>query len=126
MRVWAMVLAAVTLAGCGVPKEAGRFAGQEIALLAATPADGMDDDAVRQALISQVDAWDEMVGLLDRREFLGTPVGEDFTALVHEAAALARREKVLMEDHEDVPELNREVLAHMQAMWGKVKAYLGE
>lgn len=56
----------------------------------------------------------------------GTAVKADFAALVEQAAALARREKALIDAGEDDPAANRRALAAMRKMWGDVRAYLGE
>src|SRR5436190_1415242 len=92
------------LAGCGVPREAGRLAAAESGVLAQVPA---DDAGVRRELAGQVAAWERLVGLLDQREFGGVAVGEDFVALVREAAALAGGQKELMDGEEDEAALNR-------------------
>jgi hypothetical protein len=124
-RLRGLAVAAVVLlvAGCGVPREAGRLATAEVGVLAVLPA---EDDAVRRMLAGQPAAWEQLAGLLDRQELGGTAVGEDFRALVCEAAALARRQKELLDAGEDEAALNRAALAKMRAMWGDVARYLGE
>ncbi len=111
------------LAGCGVPREAGALAAQEVSLLAAA---GDDDAAVKAALTGQTEAWNSLSGLLSRRELGGAAVTADFAALVEQAAALARRQKALMDAGQDDPADDRRALQAMEKMWQDVRTYLGE
>ncbi len=119
--VW-VVLAAVALSGCGVPREAGGLARREAAVRGAAAA---DDAAVRAALAGQAEAWEALAGMARRREVLGVAVGADFVALVDQAAALARRQGELIAAGEDEAALNREALERMRKLWGEVERYLG-
>jgi hypothetical protein len=118
-----VVLVAVLLAGCGVPREAGRVAGREAALLGSVAS---DDDTVRQALVGQADAWDSMAAMVQRHEAFGVTVGADFVALVEQTADLARRQRELIEQGKDDPAANRQALEQMRKLWADVQRYLGE
>jgi hypothetical protein len=113
----------LVLAGCGVPRSAGQFALRQEGL-AAGVAD--DDASIRAALAGQADAWISMEQFMRQRQPGGTAVKADFAALVEQAAALARREKALIDAGEDDPAANRRALAAMRKMWGDVRAYLGK
>jgi hypothetical protein len=130
MRRMGAILVAVVLmgwGGCGVPKEAGQLAGREEALLEQSGNEVQQDDAaVRATLVSQADAWGTMAALMRRRVAFGTAVRSDFVSLVDQAAALARRQRELIEQGKDEAAANRAALEEMRKMWGDVRRYLGE
>lgn len=111
------------LAACGIPRDAARLA-------AASAADPFpaDDDAIRESLRVQGDAWTRLSALLLEREIGGIHAGgaanSKFTALVLQTAALARRQADLIERHEDTPAENRAILERLQALWRSADAYL--
>ncbi len=73
------------LAACGVPKEAGLIAAQGAAASATMPA---DDAGVREELKGQAAMWEQLSGLLKKREFGGIMgVDSDFGHLVDQTAA---------------------------------------
>jgi hypothetical protein len=122
-RAGAVLVAALAMAGtgCGVPREAGRLAAAESQALV-TPA---DDAAVRQAMLQQETAWRSLADLAARREFGGiTGVDGRFVELVHRAAALAARQRVLIEQGADDPSQNRATLEAFRALWEQTDRYL--
>jgi hypothetical protein len=123
--LWLVVggLWCVVLASCGVPREAWSLAGREEAVLGAV---AEDDAAVRGALVAQADAWDAMADLVQRQDAFGTPVNGDFIGLVRQTAALARRQRELIERGEDDAGLNRQTLAQLRRIWSDARRYLGE
>jgi Membrane bound FAD containing D-sorbitol dehydrogenase len=117
------LLALAALSACGIPRQAAQLAAQQQSLLAATPD---DDAAIRAALANQPDAWISLSNLLTQRQLGGIAVNADFSALVEQAAALAQRQKTLIDAAQDDPVDNRRALQAMQKMWGDVKTYMGE
>src|SRR5579875_252048 len=117
---WALVLAA--LAGCsGVPRAAGTLARSEAAAIV-VPA---GDAEVRAALLQQADAWQQLSGFLGQRESGGiTGVDARFVELVNRAAALAARQRALIEQGVDDPAQNRATLESFRALWQQSNRYL--
>ena len=122
-RVIVMGLWGVLVMGCGAPREAGTLARQEVALLAATPA---DDAAVRDALSAQAEAWSSLATLVQRHDGFGTAVGADFIDVVQRTAALACRQRELIVQGRDDPALNRQNLEHLRELWADAARYLGD
>jgi hypothetical protein len=119
--VVAMVLWAVVTGGCGVPREAGRLAAAESQALVAP----IDDAAVRQALVQQEAAWRSLADLAQQRKLGGiTRVDARFTELVNRAAALAARQRTLIEQGADDPADNRATLEAFRALWTQTSRYL--
>ena len=123
MRKVMGLVVVMLLAGCGVPKSAATFAVRQEGLVAAV---GEDDASIRAALAGQADAWRSMREFMQMRALGGTAVKADFAALVEQAAALAKREKELIDAGQDNPAANRRALQAMRKMWGDVKTYLGQ
>jgi hypothetical protein len=111
------------LAACGIPRDAGTLAAA--AAIDPLPA---DDDAIRQSLLTQADAWTRLSALLLETQIggihAGSAMNSRFTALVLQTAALARRQAELIERNEDTPEENRAILERFQALWRSADAYL--
>jgi len=122
-KIGMVLLAAALLAGCGVPRQAGRIAAQQAALLGTV---APDDAAVRAALLAQTDAWDSMAAMVQEHQPLGITAGPDFIALVEQTATLARRQRDLIQQGADDPALNRQTLEQLRKLWGDVQRYLGD
>lgn len=130
MRMKWLVLAAVLavaggvvgMAGCGVPREAGATAGRQAAALAAVPG---DEAAVRTALLAQADAWNALSNTVRQKAAFGVTVGTDFVGLVDQTAALARRQRTLIQQGADDPAADRQALEEMRKLWVDVQRYLG-
>jgi hypothetical protein len=119
--VVAMVLWAVVTGGCGVPREAARLAAAESQALT-VPA---DDAAVRQALLQQESAWRSLANLARQRKLGGiTGVDARFTELVDRAAALAARQRALIEQSADDPAANHATLEAFRTLWAQTSRYL--
>lgn len=118
-----LIFLTALLAACGIPREAGHLAARHAA--EPLPADA---EGVRAALAAQGDAWTRLGGLLLQNEFggirAGTEVHTQFTAIVVQTAALARRQRELIERGEDDPDQNRAVLERLRALWKSANAYL--
>ena len=118
--IWIVALALIS--GCGVPRAAGPLAAQGVATLTTMPA---DDAGVREALIHQADAWTQLAVLVRSREFGGIGgVDQSFIALVEQTAALARRQRDLIDAGQDDPTLNRAALEKLRALWADAAKYL--
>jgi hypothetical protein len=112
------------LTACGIPREAASLAAARAAA-APLPA---DDAAIREALRTQADDWTHLAALTLRSEAGGIQAGaasrEKFTSLVVQTAALARRQRDLLDAREDDPQTNRAVLERLQSLWRSADAYL--
>ena len=102
--MWAGVLVVLGFAGCGVPREAGPAAGRQAAALAAL---SDDDAAIRTALLAQADAWNTLSNTVRQKAAFGVTVGSDFVGLVDQTAALARRQRTLIQQGVDDPAADR-------------------
>jgi hypothetical protein len=121
-RTLTLLLLAASLEACGVPREAGRVAAVNATALEQLPA---DDQAVRGALVAQADAWTHLAALLLDRELGGIQgVDPEFTRLIVQTAALARRQRDLINQQEDDPPHNREALGKLRNLWHSADAYL--
>jgi hypothetical protein len=123
MGLAAVLFATLTLAACGVPREAGTLAAEQAA--AATMP--MDDAAVRQQLQQEAVAWETLSQLLRKQEFGGiTGVDPTFVQLVDQSAALAKRDGDIVTSGQDDTALNRASLQHFNNLWHEADQYLNQ
>jgi hypothetical protein len=116
-----LAVVAATLAGCGVPRDAGRLAATQ-ATVSTMPA---DDAGVRAALLEQDAAWQSLAGMLKKRELGGiTGVDGRFSELVGRATAFAARQRELIDQGRDDPAQNRATLESFRALWQQTSRYL--
>jgi hypothetical protein len=119
----AVFFAALTLAACGVPREAGTLAAQQ----AATVTMPTDDAAVRQQLQQEAAAWATLSQLLKKQEFGGiTGVDAAFAQLVDQTAVLAKRDSDIVTSGQDDAALNRASLQHFNNLWHQADQYLNQ
>jgi hypothetical protein len=116
-------LAALTLAGCGVPREAASLA--HAAAAASQPADAADPAVIRTALLAQRQQWNQLEMLVYEQEFLGVwGVDDRFRTLVSRTAALARRQAQLIEQQQDDPAQNAAAIRALETLWRDADRYL--
>ena len=123
VRLLGCVAAMVVLAGCGVPRETLMLARAQAALVTEAEA---DDAVVRAKLVAQDQAWRRMAALVMQREFGGIAVDEEFVELVKQVAALAKRQRQLIERNEDDVEWNRQALERFEMLWRNAERYLAK
>ncbi|HVX83681.1 MAG TPA: hypothetical protein VH253_02580 [Phycisphaerae bacterium] len=122
VRAMWMAAAIGAVAGCGLPREAGRLAATEAASATTMPA---DDAGVRAALVAQDGAWQSLSGLAGKQEFGGiTGVDARFTELVRRAAAFSARQRTLIEAGQDDPAADRAALQSFEELWRQTNRYL--
>jgi hypothetical protein len=123
LPLFVLFLFITLLPGCGIPREAAQLAASHVA--APLPA---DDAGVRAALRAQADDWTHLGGLLLRSGFggirAGAQVNAKFTTLVLQTAALARRQRDLIDHGQDDPQQNRAILERLRSLWASADAYL--
>jgi len=119
----AAVIGALLLVRCGVPREALMLARTEAALVTDPSA---DDTEVRTKLIAQDQAWSQLATMVDQREPGGIVVNAEFVELVKQVAALAKRQRQLIEQQQDDPAFNRQALERFEMLWKDAEKYLAK
>jgi hypothetical protein len=110
---------AVALLGCGVPREAGAIAAAEAAV--GVPG---TDAAIRTQLAAEDGQWTQLAQVLQQREFGGISVDAAFVNLVHQTAALAKRQHELIDQNLDNAGANRQAMQSFQQLWQSTSKYL--
>ena len=118
-----VVMGVLLLVGCGVPRETLMLARVEAAI--GTHADA-NDAQIREKLVAQEQAWKTLAALMLKREFNGIVVDEQFVELVQQVAALAKRQRQLIERQEDDTDLNRQTLERFERLWRDAERYLAK
>lgn len=115
-----ILIVAAAVSGCGLPREAGTLAAAQAA--ATLPA---DDVGVRAALAAQAAAWSRMAMLSGQREFGGIAATDPrFGQLCGQAAALAARDALLIQQGQDSVAEDRAALDAFRALWQQTNRYL--
>ena len=118
-----VVVAMLCLVRCGVPQDTLMLARVQAAMATDTEA---SDEEVRSKLVAQDQAWRKFAELVEKREFGGIMVDADFVELVKQVAALAKRQRVLIERNEDDAEFNRQALERFELLWRDAERYLAK
>lgn len=122
--LYCLIVLFLLLTACGVPQEALSEAQRQAWVLQQPPS---SDAEVQKALLDQAAAWEHFEQKLQERQWGGIRTPEaDFLQLVQRNHAIAQRTAVLINNHQDNPATNRQMLQEFAQRWQQSASYLSK